>query len=149
MSTTAPDLSLQRGPALVQVWAPWCSECRAMKPDLESVAAFHAPEVETLLIDAAEQPERARVLNVRGVPTLIGFFDGEEVFRTAGRKSRAPLEALYGSLSAGKVLPAIGSVDRRLRMFAAAALVGLGLATGPSWPLVGAGAGVAFWAARR
>ena len=147
MSATAPDDSLPQGPTLVEIWAPWCSECRAMKPDVESAATRHAGEVTTVLIDAGVQPERARALKVRGTPTLIGFRDGEEVFRVTGRQSRGELEALYRSLISDGVPPTVGSVDRRLRSIAAIALTGLGLATGPSWPLVGAGAGIGLWVA--
>lgn len=129
---------------VVEVVAPWCASCRAMRHDLAEVAASYAGSIDVLVVDAAESPEEAERLAVRGTPTLLGYRGNAEVFRVVGRRTRAELDALFGSLTTAEAAPAagIGARERRLRVAAGAVIGGVGLALGPAWPLVGVGAGV-------
>lgn len=126
-------------PTVVEVTAPWCGECRAMKPTIEAVADRH-PNVDFKVIDASTDAETVKALGVKGTPTLIGYTDGEEIFRSTGRRTRTQLEAMFKSVTGAEPVPAVGKSDLYLRVGTGVALIALGLLSGPAWPLVGIGA---------
>ena len=71
---------------------------------------------------------------------MIGYSNGEEVFRSTGRRTSAELDSMFEAVAAEDVpQPVLGNGDRVLRVGAGAALITLGLVSGPVWPLVGIG----------
>ncbi len=134
------------GSVMVVVTAAGCSVCRAMEPALEAVAARH-PGVSRVCLDVTADVEAVAALGVKGTPTLIGIVDGVERFRAVGRRTPEELDELFGSLEGdGGAGPSrAGRIDVRVRLAAGVALALVGLATGPTWPLVAVGAGVAGW----
>lgn len=64
--------------------ATWCGPCRTLEPIVERVAARSPGAVATIDIDANR--DLAQRYNVRGVPTLLLFADGD----------RNPVERLVG-----------------------------------------------------
>ena len=133
--------------SVVEVMAPWCGACRAMKDDLAEVAASYRGRVELVVVDAATSPDEARRLGVRGTPTLIGYRGRDEVFRVVGRRPLAELDGLFGSLVSQERRPVATSnvAERRLRIGAGVVLGGVGLTLGPAWPLVVVGAAVVVY----
>ena len=131
-------------PTVIEVTAPWCGDCRAMEPTIETVAGRH-PEVDFKVINASTDPEAVKALGVKGTPTVIGYTNGEEVFRTTGRRTGSQLEAMFTSVTGNGPFPSVGRGDLYLRVGAGAALVALGLFSGPAWPLVGIGAIVSMF----
>ena len=132
-------MTIPENPTIIEVWAPWCAECKAMQPLVDSVAAEH-PGVDFVMLNAAERPDDASGLGVSATPTLIGYSGGREVFRKTGRRTQAELRLLFESVASGSAAPAVGGVDVALRFGAGAVLTVLGLASGPSWILVVVGA---------
>lgn len=126
-------------PTIMKVWAPWCAECRAMQPQLEEIAAEH-PDVDLVLLNAAERPGDTATLGIRGTPTLIGYSGGREMFRETGRRTPTELRLLFESVESGSAAPAVGRFDVLVRFGAGTVLTVLGMVSGPSWVLVGAGA---------
>lgn len=65
-------------------YADWCAPCRAVAPELETLAERYA-DVEFVKIDVDVNPQLANKLGVMGVPTIVHFSaEGEEVARTTG-----------------------------------------------------------------
>ena len=64
-------------PVVVDFWAPWCAPCRTMAPILENVATAYQDSVKFAKVDTQSNPEIARALNIRSIPTLIVFHQGQ------------------------------------------------------------------------
>jgi hypothetical protein len=111
---------------------------------LDSVSADH-PEVALTMINAAEEPEKATALGVRGTPTLIGYSNGEEVFRSTGRRTVTELRQIFDAVADGTPPPRVGASDIALRVGSGAVLIAIGFVSGPAWVLIGAGALVAVF----
>lgn len=74
---------------LVDVWADWCGPCRMLTPVLDEISKTYTVGK----INSEEQPELARALNVRALPTLIFFKDGKETHRIVGVQSKDTIVA--------------------------------------------------------
>jgi thiol-disulfide isomerase/thioredoxin len=136
------DLSALTKPTIVEVWSPSCAACRAMEPDLNTAAGTFASQVDLLRVNASDRPESARALRVLGTPTLIGVSGGTEVFRVTGRRSPTELRGLFAAAAGGGRPPRTANPDVILRLAAGFVLLGLGLLSGPVWPLLAIGTGV-------
>jgi thioredoxin len=126
-------------PVVIDVWAPWCGPCRAMEPHLASVRNEYAGRVDVWKINADENPEAVRALNIFGIPTLIAYRDGVEVSRTTGGMGAGGIRSLFERALADPAQGAAGvhgssDFERWLRLAVAFALVVLAALTG--WPLV-------------
>ena len=75
---------------LVDFWTQSCIPCRKMAPILDKLAA-ELEDLEIVKIDAEAEPDLAKQLAVKGVPTLILFLDGVEVGRKQGFVAPAEL----------------------------------------------------------
>lgn len=139
------ELADMTGPAVVEVWAPSCAECRAMQPDIDATAAEFTHKVSFVAVNVAEEPGWARDAGVMATPTLIGVANGAEAFRVIGRRSRAELRELFDAVETGAAVAAAGRQDRVLRIGTGVVLAAVGTAMGPAWPLVGVGAAIALW----
>lgn len=71
-------------PVLVDFWAAWCAPCRALAPTVEAIAAKRANRARVAKLNVDASPTAAQRYNIRGIPTLILFKDGEEKQRLMG-----------------------------------------------------------------
>ena len=68
-----------REPVLVDFWAEWCAPCKAMDPILDQLGEELAGKVKIVKLDVDNNPSTTVKYNVRAMPTLIVFKDGEPV----------------------------------------------------------------------
>ncbi len=81
-----------REPVLVDFWAEWCPPCKAMDPILDQLSAELAGKVKIVKLDVDGNPSTVVKYNVRAMPTLIVFKDGEPVdFKVGAGQSRVQL----------------------------------------------------------
>jgi thioredoxin 1 len=64
-------------PVLVDFWAEWCAPCKAMDPILDDLSVTLAGKVKIVKLDVADNPATVVRYNVRNMPTMIVFKDGQ------------------------------------------------------------------------
>lgn len=87
------ELISQDKPTLVDFFATWCGPCRVQGPILEEVKNKVGDKANILKVDIDQNRRLAVEFNVRSVPTLILFKNGEAVWRTVGVQQADFLEA--------------------------------------------------------
>lgn len=79
-------------PTLVDFFATWCGPCRMQGPILEDVKKRVGDRANIIKIDIDQNQPLAAQYNVRSVPTLIMFKNGEAVWRAVGVQQADLLE---------------------------------------------------------
>lgn len=69
---------------LVDFYADWCAPCKKMKPYLEKISIELADKVTVLRINADENTELCKTLNVSGLPVLKLYKNNEKVWENVG-----------------------------------------------------------------
>ena len=64
-------------PVLVDFWAPWCGPCKAIAPVLEDLANELGDKVQICKVGVDHNTELAQKYNIRAIPTLLLFKDGQ------------------------------------------------------------------------
>ncbi len=71
-------------PVLVDFSAEWCGPCKMMPPILKQVKNELGDKVRIIKIDVDKNQAIAQKLQVRNVPTLAIYKNGQQRFRQAG-----------------------------------------------------------------
>ena len=80
-------------PVIVDFWAPWCGPCRMIGPALENLAGKMSHDVLIAKLNVDENPGVASRFQVRSIPMLLGFVEGEAVDTQVGALPPSALES--------------------------------------------------------
>jgi len=84
-------------PVLIDFYADWCGPCKMLAPILKEVKAKLGEAVKIIKIDVDKNQELAEKYQVRGVPTMLLFKNGKQVWRQSGVLQKEDIIAVINS----------------------------------------------------
>ena len=84
MNTNFDSIINSEKPVLIDFFATWCGPCKTLAPILKQVKDNLAERITILKIDVDKNEQLASKYQVRGVPTMILFQNGKQLWRQSG-----------------------------------------------------------------
>ena len=78
------DIIQSETPTLVDFHATWCGPCKSLAPILDQLKSKKGEALRILKIDVDKNPAIVDQLGIRGVPTLIYYKNGKQIWRKSG-----------------------------------------------------------------
>lgn len=75
-------------PVLVDFWAAWCAPCRMLAPTIDQIAQDYDGKAKIFKLDVDHNAQTAARYQVKGIPTLLLFKNGEVKDQIVGATSK-------------------------------------------------------------
>lgn len=94
LTDTNFSLEISEHPIMVvDFWAPWCGPCRMVGPIIEELARDYAGKVYFGKLNVDENPVTSNRFQVKSIPTILIFKNGEPVDGIIGAVPRSHIES--------------------------------------------------------
>ena len=80
------------GPVVVDFWAEWCGPCKMIAPLLEEISTNLGDKVKIVKLNVDENNATAIKYDIKSIPTLMIFKDGNVASRQIGAAPKQKLE---------------------------------------------------------
>jgi thioredoxin 1 len=98
----ATQIEGSEGVTVVDFWAPWCGPCRVVGPVIEELAEEYEGEVRFGKLNVDENQQIASAFDIRSIPTIGFFRDGEPVGAVVGAYPKAALKDVIEQVKNGE-----------------------------------------------
>lgn len=86
--------SIKEGAVVVDIGASWCPDCKRIEPIMQALESEYAGKVRFFEVSFDNEVELKETLQIRRIPTLIFYRDGQEVGeRLVEPKNKAVIES--------------------------------------------------------
>src|SRR5438876_613733 len=81
-------------PVLVDFWAEWCGPCRLLGPVIDKLATDYVGKVKVGKIDTESSRDIAMRYDIRNIPTVLLFKNGEVAEKFVGLRQEKEFKAV-------------------------------------------------------
>jgi len=86
-------------PVIVDFWAEWCGPCKLIAPLLDEIAREKAGAVKVAKVNVDENQSLSFKYNIRAIPSLLFFKDGQLRDQVTGVTSKKDLLSRIDALA--------------------------------------------------
>ncbi|MFT4579894.1 MAG: thioredoxin 1 [Nitrospinales bacterium] len=80
--------------ALIDFWADWCQPCHMLAPTVQALAEDYAGQIFVGKVDIEANPITPHRYEIRSIPTLLLFKEGELMERLTGVRPKEEIESI-------------------------------------------------------
>ena len=91
MNNSFENIIKSEKPVLIDFFATWCGPCKVLGPILKEVKENLGDRISIIKIDVDKNQKVASQYQVRGVPTMILFQNGKQLWRQSGVVQKADI----------------------------------------------------------
>lgn len=88
MNNNYENIIKSEKPVLIDFFATWCGPCKMLAPVLKEVKESLGDRISIIKIDVDKNQKLASKYQVRGVPTMILYQNGKQLWRQSGVLSK-------------------------------------------------------------